>query len=168
MRLLTLLTLASGALALATGPVHRSADQQAVEDGASLPLENAALADHEITRRDEEALQSLERRGYGASMQGLMLPREQSPKDLVISGVRFTFTMALHWVKTQAGAWVYDYYVKSIHAFNELNREVVLQIAAAGQKVLSQHISQLGSADANLPEAAQTFDVYITESRTEL
>ncbi|KAG5957730.1 hypothetical protein E4U58_005700 [Claviceps cyperi] len=141
MRLLTLLTFASGALALATGPVHRSADQQAVDDDASLPLENAALANHEITRRDEEALQSLERRGYGASMRGVMLPRSLSPAATIINGVKFSYTMALHWVKSESGAWVYDYYVKSIQVFNQLNKQFVVQIIAAGQKAReSPHI----------------------------
>lgn len=47
MRLLTLLTSACGALALATGPVHRPTDQQAVDSSAPLSLEHAALEVHE-------------------------------------------------------------------------------------------------------------------------
>ncbi|KAG6284267.1 hypothetical protein E4U45_001100, partial [Claviceps purpurea] len=106
MRLLTLLTFASGALALATGPVHRPADQQAVDGGASLSLEKAVLADHEISRHDEEASQSLEKRMNGITMRGIVLPKASAPAALLFNGLKITFSMGIHWVKSQAGEWV--------------------------------------------------------------
>ncbi|KAG6161861.1 hypothetical protein E4U36_006839 [Claviceps purpurea] len=168
MRLLTLLTLASGALALATGPVHRSADQQAVDDDASLNLEKAVLADHEITRHDEEASQSLEKRVNGITMKGIGLPRTGAPKAMIFNGLKITFNMGLHWVKTEAGEGVYEYYVQSMHLLNQLNRRISVQIVAAGQTFLREHMQQLGEGDATPPETAKTFDIFINELHTEL
>ncbi|KAG6300190.1 hypothetical protein E4U09_007330 [Claviceps aff. purpurea] len=169
MRLLTLLTFASGALALATGPVHRPADQQAVDDDASLNLEKAVLADHEITRHDEEASQSLEKRVNGITMmKDIGLPRTGAPAAMIFNGLKITFSMGVHWVKTEAGEWVYENYVQSMHLLNQLNRRISVQIVAAGQTFLREHMAQLGEGDGTPPEGALTFDIYINELHTEL
>ncbi|KAG5973680.1 hypothetical protein E4U58_004618 [Claviceps cyperi] len=168
MRLLTFLTLASGALALATGPVHRPADQQAVDDNASLHLENAVLVDHEITRRGEEAPQSLEKRGSGAQMRNIFLPSVFSPAPFIINGVKITYTMGVHWVHREGYGRIAEYYVKSMQLFNQLNRNLVVQIVVAGAKIINQSMSPLGQVNGDVPENAQSFDVYITESHTEL
>ncbi|CCE27245.1 uncharacterized protein CPUR_00717 [Claviceps purpurea 20.1] len=168
MRLLTLLTFASGALALATGPVHRPADQQAVDDDASLSLEKAVLADHEITRHDEEASQSLEKRVNGITMRGIGLPKTGAPAAMIFNGVKITFVMGVHWVKTEGGKWVYENYVQSMHLLNQLNRRISVQIVAAGQTFLREHMAQLGEGDGTPPEGAKTFDLYISELHTEL
>ncbi|KAG5998118.1 hypothetical protein E4U52_001719 [Claviceps spartinae] len=52
MRLLTTLTFALGALALATGPVKSTTDQAAVNGDASVNLDDAT-ATEEITKWDE-------------------------------------------------------------------------------------------------------------------
>ncbi|KAG5939244.1 hypothetical protein E4U59_003249 [Claviceps monticola] len=163
MRLLTLLTFASGALALATGPVHRPADQRAVYDDASLKLEKAVLADQEITRHDEEASQSLEKRVNGITMRGIMLPKSVAPAAMLFNGLKITFTMGIHWVKTEGGKWVYENYVQSMHLLNQLNRRMSVQIIAAGQTLLAEHMNRLGEGDAAPPEGTKTFDLYISE-----
>ncbi|KAG5920190.1 hypothetical protein E4U61_000190 [Claviceps capensis] len=168
MRLLTLLTFASGALAVATGPVHRPADQQAVHDDASLNLEKAVLADQEITRHDEEASQSIEKRINGITMSGIGLPRTGAPAAMIFNGLKITFTMGLHWVKKEGGKWVYENYVQSMHLLNQLNRRISVQIVAAGQTFLSEHMNQLGERDGTPPEGAKTFDLYINELHGEL
>ncbi|KAG6124681.1 hypothetical protein E4U35_004405 [Claviceps purpurea] len=163
MRLLTLLPFACGALALATGPVRLPADQRAVDGGATVNLEDAVLADHESTRQDEEASQSLEKRMNGITMPGIVLPKTSAPAALLFNGLKITFSMGIHWVKSQAGEWVYEHYVQSMHLLNELNRRISVQIIAAGQTLLAKHMNQLGEGDATLPEGTQTFDLYINE-----
>ncbi|KAG6064223.1 hypothetical protein E4U13_005989 [Claviceps humidiphila] len=164
MRLLTLLTFASGALALAIGPVHRPADQQAVDDEASLNLEKAVLADHEITRHDE----SLEKRALGISMPGIGLPRINAPAAAIFNGLKITYTMALHWVKKDNGEWVYEYYVQSLQLLNQLNRRISVEIVSAGKMLFDQHMNQLGEGTARIPEGTKSYDLYISELNTEL
>ncbi|KAG5931354.1 hypothetical protein E4U59_000401 [Claviceps monticola] len=168
MRLLTLLTFACGALALATGPVHRPADQQAVDGDASLHLEKAVLADQEITRHDEEASQSLEQRANGISLRGIKFPTTGSPKAMFIAGVKITFTMALHWVKTEGGKWVYEYYVKSMKVANEVNRRLSVEMVAVGGAFLDAHLNQMGERTVTPPAGAETFGLYISELHGEL
>ncbi|KAG5960541.1 hypothetical protein E4U56_004327 [Claviceps arundinis] len=167
MRLLTLLTFVSGALALATGPVHRPADQQAVDADASLNPENAVLVDHEITRRDEEASQSLEKR-TGLALDGLKLPTTSTPKAMVIAGVKITFTMVLRWVKQEGGEWLYQYAVESMKVANELNQRLSVEIVAAGNMILNAHLSALGESTATPPEGATTFNLFVNELNNEL
>ncbi|KAG6027852.1 hypothetical protein E4U19_001783 [Claviceps sp. Clav32 group G5] len=167
MRLLNLLIFASGALALATGPVHRPAKQQAVDGDASLNLGNAVLVDHEITQRDEEASQSLEKRG-GISLDGIKLPRVATPTAMLVAGVKITFTMALKWVKQEGGEWLYQYAVESMKVANELNQRLSVEIVSAGQMVLNAHLNALGESTATPPEGATTFGLYINELHSEL
>ncbi|KAG6027384.1 hypothetical protein E4U40_001569 [Claviceps sp. LM458 group G5] len=167
MRLLTLLTFASGALALATGPVHRPADQQAVDDNASLNLEKAVLAD-EITRHDEEASQPLEKRVNGIAMPGIVLPKINAPAAVIFNGLKITYHMALHWVKKANGDWAWEYYVQSMELLNQLNRRISVEIISAGKMLFDQHLNQLAEGNAILPEGVQTFDLYINEANTEL
>ncbi|KAG6293955.1 hypothetical protein E4U09_002801 [Claviceps aff. purpurea] len=159
MRLLTLLPFACGALALATGPVRLPADHN---------LENAVLADHGITRRDEEASQPLEKRMNGITLRDIALPTESSPAAMIFAGVKITFTMALHWVKLVTGEWVWEHYVKSMHVANEINRLLSVQIVAAGNTLLAAHMSALAESTVNPPERAGFFDVFIEEVHTEL
>ncbi|KAG5956690.1 hypothetical protein E4U56_006436 [Claviceps arundinis] len=168
MRLLTLLPFACGALALATGPVRRPADQQAVDGDASLNLEKAVLSDHEVTRRDEEALQSLEKRVLGITMPNIILPKTAAPAAMVFDGLKITFTMALHWVQKESGDWVYEHYVESMQLLNQLNRRIAVEIVAAGQKLLDAHLSSLAESTVNTPEGTGTFDLFISEIDTEL
>ncbi|KAG6052985.1 hypothetical protein E4U17_000148 [Claviceps sp. LM77 group G4] len=169
MRLLNLLIFASGALTLVTGPVHRPVDQQAVDGDASLNLENAVtvLVDHEFTRRDEKASQSLEKRG-GFAVDGLKLPRVATPTAMVIAGVKITFTMALNWVKQEGGEWLYQYVVESMKVANELNQRLSVEIVSAGKMVMNAHLNALGESTATPPEGATTFALYINELHTEL
>ncbi|KAG5956689.1 hypothetical protein E4U56_006435 [Claviceps arundinis] len=167
MRLLTLLPFACGALALATGPVRRPADQQAVDGDATVSLQNAVLADHEITQRDEKASQSLEKR-TGFSLKEIALPTESSPAAMVFAGIKITFTMALHWVKLVGGEWVYEPYVQAMHVVNEVNERLAVQIVAAGQTLLDTHMSALAEATANPQENAGFFDLFISEVNNEL
>ncbi|KAG6163053.1 hypothetical protein E4U11_002170 [Claviceps purpurea] len=168
MRLLTLLTFACGALALATGPVHRPADQQAVDGDASLNLEKAVLADQEITGHDEEASQSLEKRMNGIAVNGVAFPRTAAPKSMLVAGVKITFTMALHWIKTESGKWVYEYYVQSLKVANEINRRLSVEMTSVGGTFLNAHLNQLGERTATPPENAETFGLFINELHTEL
>ncbi|KAG6119688.1 hypothetical protein E4U14_004989 [Claviceps sp. LM454 group G7] len=167
MRLLTLLTFVSGALALATGPAHRPADQQTVDANASLNPENPILADHEITRRDEEASQSLEKR-TGLALNGLSLPTTPTPKAMVIAGVKITFSMVLRWVKQEGGEWLYQYAVESMKVANELNQRLSVEIVAAGNMILNAHLSALGESTATPPEGATTFNLFVNELNNEL
>ncbi|KAG5939242.1 hypothetical protein E4U59_003247 [Claviceps monticola] len=163
MRLLTLLPFAYGALALATGPVRLLADQRAVDGDATVNLQDAVLADPEITRHDEEASQSLEKRVNGITMRGIMLPKSVAPAAMLFNGLKITFTMGIHWVKTEGGKWVYENYVQSMHLLNQLNRRMSVQIIAAGQTLLAEHMNQLQEGNAVLPEGTKTFDLYISE-----
>ncbi|KAG6094476.1 hypothetical protein E4U30_006646 [Claviceps sp. LM220 group G6] len=168
MILLTLLTFASGALTLVIGPARRPADQQAVDGDASLNLEKAVLADHEITRRDEEAPQPLEKRVNGITMPGILLPKEAAPAAMIFNGLKITFTMALHWVQKEGGDWVYEYYVQSMQLLNQLNRRIAVEIVAAGQMLFDTHLSALAESTVNTPEGTGAFDLFISEINTEL
>ncbi|KAG5945052.1 hypothetical protein E4U60_005525 [Claviceps pazoutovae] len=168
MRLLTLLPFACGALALATGPVRLPADQRAVDGDATVHLEDAVPANPVITRRDEEASQSLEKRMNGITLRDLALPTESSPAAMIFAGVKITFTMALHWVKMVTGEGVYEYYVKSMHVVNEVNRLLSVQIVAAGKTLLSAHMSALAESTVSPPERAGFFSVFVEEVHTEL
>ncbi|KAG5928043.1 hypothetical protein E4U60_007879 [Claviceps pazoutovae] len=168
MRLLTLLTFACGALALATGPVHRPADQQAVDGDAPLNLEKAVLADQEIPRHDEEASQSLEQRANGIAVDGLRFPKTATPGAMIIAGVKITFTMAFHWIKTEGGKRVFEYYVESLKVVNEVNRRLSVEMTSAGKMILNAHMNQLGETTATPPENAETFGLFISELHGEL
>ncbi|KAG5951278.1 hypothetical protein E4U58_001213 [Claviceps cyperi] len=165
MRFLTLLTFACGALALATGPVHRPTNQQAVDGGASLSLENAALAAHEITRRDEEASRSVEKRG--TVLNGLKFPTPSAPLDIVFAGLKIIYTMAGTWVKVNSN-WVYQYHVETMKVINEQGERLAVQLIAAGHTFINAHLSQSQEAAGSPPAGAETFALVINDLHNEL
>ncbi|KAG6064468.1 hypothetical protein E4U32_000215 [Claviceps aff. humidiphila group G2b] len=164
MRLLTILTSACGALALATGPVHRPTDQQAVDSSAPLSLEHAALEVHDFTRRDEKALSVGKR---NTILNGLKLPTTASPASVALMGVKIIYNMAGHFVK-EGSRYLYHYYVESMQVINELEERMVVEITAAGQTVIDAHLSQSQSATGTVPAGAQTFALVLRELNNEL
>ncbi|KAG6023348.1 hypothetical protein E4U19_004442 [Claviceps sp. Clav32 group G5] len=165
MRLLTLLTSACGALALATGPVHRPTDQQAVDGGASLSLENSALAAHEITRRDEKASLSVDKRN--TIFNGLKLPTVASPQSVVVYGIKIIYTMVGNWVKVNR-EYIYQYTVQSIKVINELEERMAVSLVSAGQTFIEAHLSQAQESTGSPPSGAETFALIIRDLHDEL
>ncbi|KAG5994481.1 hypothetical protein E4U52_001103 [Claviceps spartinae] len=167
MRLLTILTSACGALALATGPVHRPTDQQAVDGSASLSLEHAALEPlevHDFTRRDEKALSVGKR---NTILNGLKLPTTASPASVVLFGVKIIYNMAGHFVK-EGKEYIYHYFVQSMQVINELEERMAVEITAAGQTIIDAHLSQSQSATGTVPAGAQTFALVLRDLNNEL
>ncbi|KAG6046382.1 hypothetical protein E4U17_007907 [Claviceps sp. LM77 group G4] len=165
MRLLTLLISACGALALATGPVHRPTDQQAVDDGASLSLENSALASHEITRRDEKAPLSVHKRN--SIFNGIKLPTIASPQSFAVYGIKIVYTMVGNWVKVNRD-YIYQYTVESIKVINELEERMSVSLVSAGHTFIDAHLSQAQEATGNPPSGAETFALIIRDLHGEL
>ncbi|KAG6125131.1 hypothetical protein E4U22_002965 [Claviceps purpurea] len=165
MRLLTLLTSVCGALALATGPVHRPTDQQAVDGDASLSLENVALVAHEITRRDEKASLSVEKRN--SIFNGIKLPTIASPQSAAIYGIKIIYNMAGHWVKVNK-EYVYQYYVESIKVINELAERMEVELISAGQTFIAAHLSESQEVTGTPPAGAETYALVLREVHTGL
>ncbi|KAG6161863.1 hypothetical protein E4U51_006818 [Claviceps purpurea] len=61
-------------------------------------------------------------------MPDIVLPKTSSPAALLFNGLKITFSMGIRWVETEAGEWIYEHYVQSMHLLNELNRRISVQL----------------------------------------
>ncbi|KAG6099735.1 hypothetical protein E4U30_001745 [Claviceps sp. LM220 group G6] len=158
MRLLTALAFASGVLALVTGPVQPLADQQTVQDDASLNLENAVVPPSELTARDEIVSSSeLEKREPSTSATVRFPgPNEDDPSAVVIAGISITFIMAYRYVVRQ-GQSVRDYYVMFISYHNQNAGRVAIQAVGNGVRMLDRHIEREGRGLMVPPAGANNF-----------
>ncbi|KAG6046624.1 hypothetical protein E4U39_001174 [Claviceps sp. Clav50 group G5] len=166
MRLLTALSLACGALALATGPVQPLTDSLTVSGGKSLNLRNAAVA-QEITRRDEEVSSSELEKREGFLLKDLWLPNEPNPQNVVFAGVTISFIMATRFVMRQ-GRRVKQWYTESMHFQYHGDRRVAVQAMAAGEKFFYSHLSNEGGASGNPDPQASTYSLAIDVVNDEL
>ncbi|KAG6062096.1 hypothetical protein E4U17_003546 [Claviceps sp. LM77 group G4] len=168
MRLLTTLTFALGALALATGPVKSTADQLAVHGDASVNLDDATAIEG-ITKRDEEASPSeLDKRiGGGTVMRDIPLPHIPNPAPIIIAGVTIIFNMAARWTVVN-GNLNLDYYAKSVRFTNLSARRLVVEAIANGANIFFRHMS-VGRIDTGTcPENAENLRLYISPALDEL
>ncbi|KAG5974708.1 hypothetical protein E4U13_000492 [Claviceps humidiphila] len=167
MRLLTLLSLACGALALATGPVQPLTDSLAVHGGESLNLKDAAVA-QEITRRDEEVSSSELDKREGFLLKDLWLPDEPNPANVVFAGVTISFIMATRYVMRQ-GRRVKQWYTESMHFQNNGPNRVAVQAMALGEKFFYSRLGEDGGdASGNPNPRASTYSLSITPVNDEL
>ncbi|KAG5951158.1 hypothetical protein E4U58_001296 [Claviceps cyperi] len=167
MRLLTALSLACGALALATGPVQSLTDSLTVDDGDSpINLQNAAVV-QEITRRDEKVSSSELEKREGFYLQDLWLPDEPYPKNVIYAGVTISFIMGVRYVMQQ-GKRIKQYYTQTMHFQYDGKQRVAVQAMAAGQKFFYSHLNNLESGSANPDPKASTYSLAITPIKDEL
>ncbi|KAG6066602.1 hypothetical protein E4U32_005665 [Claviceps aff. humidiphila group G2b] len=164
MRLLTTLAFASGALALATGPVQHPADQRTVEGDALLNAENAVLVTPEITSRDETVPSSELEKRMGGTQATIRLPTEPSPASIVIAGVTVSFIMTYRWVERQ-GMNAKQYYVEYVK-FHNRNRERKLVQAVANGAFIQDRLMESGfSQTRDAPQGITNFVLTVADSR---
>ncbi|KAG6054235.1 hypothetical protein E4U32_007065 [Claviceps aff. humidiphila group G2b] len=166
MRLLTVLSLACGALALATGPVQPLTDSFTVDGGGSLNLKDAAVA-QEITRRDEEVSSSKLDKRTGFLMENLILPNEANPQNVVYAGITISFIMATRYVMRQ-GRRVQQWYTESMYFQNNGAQRMAVQAVALGEKFFYSRLDSDGAASGNPDPKASTFSLSITPVNDEL
>ncbi|KAG6124602.1 hypothetical protein E4U12_008061 [Claviceps purpurea] len=170
MRLLTALTFASGALALATGPVHDPADQQTVQGDALLNPENAVLATPEITSRDETAssaeLSEVEKRAPGTQA-SVRMPKGPSAASVTIAGITVSFIMAHRWIERQ-GKNVAEYYVKHMTFRNENNARTIVEATANGLKFFTMRMAENVQYSEDPPFGADFFKLVVRPVNDEL
>ncbi|KAG5957892.1 hypothetical protein E4U56_005933 [Claviceps arundinis] len=166
MRFLTALSLACGALALATGPVQPLTDSFTVDGGESLNLKDAAVA-QEINRRNEEVSPSELDKREGFLMKDLWLPDEANPANVVFAGVTISFIMASRYVMSR-GRRVLQWYTQSMNFQYNGPQRVAVQALALGEKFFYSHLSDQGSASGNPNPDASTYSLSITPVNDEL
>ncbi|KAG6311349.1 hypothetical protein E4U22_002713 [Claviceps purpurea] len=167
MRFLTALTFASGALALATGPVQHPADQQTVQGDTSLNPENAVLATPEITPRDETVSSSeVEKRAPGIEA-NIPMPKGPSAASVTIAGITVSFIMAHRWIEVK-GKNVVEYYVKHLLFRNETPGRIVVQAIANGLGFFTMRMSGGVQYSEDPPFGADTLKLVVRAVNDEL
>ncbi|KAG6112902.1 hypothetical protein E4U31_002121 [Claviceps sp. LM219 group G6] len=168
MRLLTTLTFALGALALATGPVKSTTDQAAVNGDVSVNLDDATATEG-ITKWDEGASPSeLEKRISGGLVtRNIPLPHIPNPAPIIIAGVTITFNMAARWT-VRNGNLNLDYYAQSVRFINLSARRLVVEAVANGANIFFRRMS-VGRIDTGTcPEDVESFRLFISPVDDEL
>ncbi|KAG5974401.1 hypothetical protein E4U56_004728 [Claviceps arundinis] len=169
MRLLTTLALASGALALATGPVQHPADHQTVESHALLNPENAVLAT-EITTRDETVSSSeVDKRMPGVEAT-VRIPRGPTdPTTVTIAGITVTFLVAQRWIK-KAGKGIMEFSVTGVGFANRSHTgKMIVQAVAKGATFFSMRMAENVARFADdPPTGADAFTLIVTAVDDEL
>ncbi|KAG6066601.1 hypothetical protein E4U32_005664 [Claviceps aff. humidiphila group G2b] len=168
MRLLTALALASGALALATGPVQHPADHQTVEGDALLNPENAVLAT-EITTRDETVSSSEVDKRMPGVQASIRIPRGPAdPTTVTIAGITVTFIVAQRWIK-KAGKGIMEFSVKSVTFANDNAGKKVVQAVAKGATFFSMRMARNVQRFADVPsQGPDAFTLIVTAVDDEL
>ncbi|KAG5934971.1 hypothetical protein E4U60_003430 [Claviceps pazoutovae] len=167
MRFLTALTFASGALALATGPVQRPADQQTVQGDASLNPENAVLATPEITSRDETVSPSgVEKRVPGIEAK-IPIPTGPDPKTVTIAGITVSFIMAHRWIQVN-GKNVLEYFVKHLMFRNRNSERTLVEAAANGFTFFTMRMAGGVQYTDDPPFGADTLNLVVRPLNDEL
>ncbi|KAG6020638.1 hypothetical protein E4U19_006238 [Claviceps sp. Clav32 group G5] len=168
MRLLTILSLASGALALATGPVKQPADHQLVEGDALLNTENAVLAT-EITPRDETVSSSeVDKRMPGVQATVRIPTGPSDPTTVTIAGITVTFIVAQRWIK-QAGKSVFEFSVKGVGFTNRSHGKMIVQGLVQGVEFFTMRMKENVARFAdNPPIGADAFTLVVTAVDDEL
>ncbi|KAG6054095.1 hypothetical protein E4U17_004069 [Claviceps sp. LM77 group G4] len=166
MRLLTALAFASGALALATGPVQHSAGQQEVQGDASFNPEDAALAVPEIAPRDDTVSSSelQKRAGYEETVQ---LPVVGNPRSITIAGVVITFIMAKRMVQ-RGGAEFAEFFVDKIKFKSQNPGFTAVQAIANGVSFFSRHVVKGYESTGEVPTGAEAFKLIVAPTNDEL
>ncbi|KAG5950797.1 hypothetical protein E4U58_001412 [Claviceps cyperi] len=167
MRFLPVFALASGALALATGPVQQTADQQTVQGDELLNPENAVLATPEITLRDDTVSSSELEKRNPSTQATIRFPAEANPRPVVIAGITITFTMGYRWVK-QAGKNVVQYYVKHLLFANGNPGRTAVQAIANGATFFSMRMAQNVQRPEDPPAGVNAFTLFVTDVHDEL
>ncbi|KAG5919630.1 hypothetical protein E4U61_000725 [Claviceps capensis] len=170
MRFLTALTFASGALALATGPVQHPADQQTVQGDALLNPDNAVLTTPGITPQDETVSSSeVEKRNPGTSA-SVRLPTAMgnSARPITIAGITISFVMAKRWVQRN-GEEVLEYFVKHVLFCNRNPTRMIVQASANGLNFFNMRMAaNVQSYDEDPPTGANFFELVVRPSNDEL
>ncbi|KAG6116254.1 hypothetical protein E4U13_002010 [Claviceps humidiphila] len=167
MRLLTTLALASGALALATGPVQPPADQQTVEGDALLNPDNAVLVT-EITPRDETVSSSEVDKRMTGTQATVRMPRgPNDPTTVTIAGITITFIMAHRWVQRQSKN-VAEFYVKHVLFANRNPARMAVQAIANGLTFFNMRMAQNVQSSDDPPMGADTFKLVVSAVSDEL
>ncbi|KAG6092573.1 hypothetical protein E4U14_000592 [Claviceps sp. LM454 group G7] len=166
MRLLTALAFASGALALATGPVQHPAVQQDVQGDASFNPEDAALAAPEIAPRDETVSSSELQKRVGVE-QTIDLPVVGNPQSIVVAGVVVTFIMAKRMVE-RGGARFAEFFVDKIMFKSQNPGFTAVQAIANGIEFFSRHVVKGFEATGEVPTGADTFKMIVAPTNDEL
>ncbi|KAG6138238.1 hypothetical protein E4U35_000693 [Claviceps purpurea] len=170
MRLLTALTFASGALALATGPVQRPADQQTVQGDALLNPENAVLAIPEITPRDETVSSSEVGKRNPGTEATVRMPTAPGPGagPLTIAGVTIIFVMGKRWIQRQ-GEEVLEHFVKHVLFRNGNRARMFVQATANGINFFTMRMAQnVQTYDQDPPTGADFFKLVVRPVNDEL
>ncbi|KAG5985919.1 hypothetical protein E4U52_000780 [Claviceps spartinae] len=169
MRLLTVLSLACGALSLATGPVQPLTDSFTVDGGESLKQESVIAISRVplITRRDEEVSSSKLDKRTGFVMENLILPNEANPQNVVYAGITISFIMATRYVMRQ-GRRVQQWYTESMYFQNNGAQRMAVQAVALGKKFFYSRLDSNGAASGNPDPKALTFSLSITPVNDEL
>ncbi|KAG5974400.1 hypothetical protein E4U56_004727 [Claviceps arundinis] len=167
MRFLTVLALASGAFALATGPVQHPADQQTVEGDALLNPDNAVLVT-EITPRDETVPSSEVDKRMPGVQASVRIPRGPSdPTTVTIAGITVTFLVAQRWIK-KAGKGIMEFSVKSVTFGNDNAGKKIVQAIANGVSFFSMRMAENVQRSDDAPAGADAFTLIVTPVTDEL
>ncbi|KAG6297187.1 hypothetical protein E4U46_000093 [Claviceps purpurea] len=169
MRLLTTLTFALGALALATGPVKSTTDQLAVNGDVSVNLDDATAVEG-ITKRDEEASPSeeLEKRiAGGVVARNIQLPHIPNPLPITVAGVMITYNMVARW-RMIDGRLTLDYVAQSLRFVNLSARRLLVEAMAHGANFYFRRLN-VGRIDTGItPDDTETFNLVISPVNDEL
>ncbi|KAG6317628.1 hypothetical protein E4U44_008544 [Claviceps purpurea] len=170
MRLLTALTFASAALALATGPVQRPADQPTVQGDALLNPENAVLATPEITPRDETVSSSEVGKRNPGTEATVRMPTAPGPgaAPLTIAGITIIFVMGKRWIQRQ-GEEVLEHFVKHVLFRNGNRARMIVQATANGINFFNMRMAQnVQTYDQDPPTGADFFKLVVRPANDEL
>ncbi|KAG6293017.1 hypothetical protein E4U09_003162 [Claviceps aff. purpurea] len=167
MRLLTALTFASGALALATGLVHDPADQQTVQGDVLLNPENAVLATPEITPRDETVSSSEVGKRNPGTEATVRMPNGPSPASVTIAGITVSFMMAHRWIQVN-GKNVLEYYVRNVTFRNGTRGRVFVDAVANGLNFFTMRMAAGVQYSDDPPFGADTFKLVVRPINDEL
>ncbi|KAG5928294.1 hypothetical protein E4U60_007812 [Claviceps pazoutovae] len=143
MRFLTALTFASGALALATGPIQHPADQQTVQGDALLSPENAVLTTPGITSQDETVSSSeVEKRTPGTSA-SVRLPTnpDSGALPITIAGIVISFVMSKRWIERN-GERVLEWFVQHVIFRNQNPVRTIVEATANGLSLFNMRMAQ--------------------------
>ncbi|KAG5983258.1 hypothetical protein E4U55_000401 [Claviceps digitariae] len=171
MRLLNILALACGALAMVTPEVEPRNLVAIREDTEICP----SLKNRGMDERDEDALSHLDKRVQASGLLKIPIPAG-GPTDITqkLIGLTVTFVMASRWVQ-QGKRNVLQYYVRALRFANLNNGKVWLQAVAAqctrvltDSEIIKRVLSSLEVDTADVPEGVQSFNLYVDNYSDEL
>ncbi|KAG5931790.1 hypothetical protein E4U59_007907 [Claviceps monticola] len=170
MRFLTALTFASGALALATGPVQHPADQQTVQGDALLNPGNSVLTTPGTTAQDETVSTSEVGKRNPGTTATVRFPTDigRSARPITIAGITVTFVMAKRWIQRN-GENVLEYFVQHVLFRNGNPTRMIVQATANGLSFFNVRLaSNVQTYDNDPPAGASVFELVVRPVNDEL